>query len=279
MTVTSISLPQGFSGSYSGTIQAGNSANLLITFSPTNVQPYSGSIVVNSDATSGTNSINVSGTGIQQTTQTRIILLSGNLSYGNVTVGQTSSKALTISNTGNSALTVTSISTPQGFSGNYSGIIQAGNSVNVTIIFSPISPQSYTGNITVNSDATSGANTINANGTGVSNAPTVVPALGTYSTCASVGNYNCPPSFGLGVINARVVSINTATPQIVVEIKKCDGTPFNAGGNLNVVNLLCGGTGAVSYGFGSFAAGVTTFQMTIVDNNMTGSKAYVPFIV
>jgi hypothetical protein len=134
VTVTSISLPQGFSGSYSGTIQAGNSANLLITFSPTNVQPYSGSIVVNSDATSGTNSINVSGTGIQQTTQTRIILLSGNLSYGNVTVGQTSSKALTISNTGNSALTVTSISTPQGFSGNYSGIIQAGNSVNVTII-------------------------------------------------------------------------------------------------------------------------------------------------
>lgn len=279
LVVSSISTPQGFSGSYSGTIQAGNSANVTITFSPTNVQSYSGNITVNSDATSGTNIINVSGDGTQQATQTRIISLSGNLSYGNVTVGQSSSKTLTIANNGNSPLFVSSISTPQSFSGSYSGTIQAGSSVNVTITFSPSNIQSYSDVITVNSDATSGTNTRNCSGNGVSSGPVVVPAIGTYATCASVGSYNCPPSFGLGIIRGRIVSINTSTHQIVVEIKKCDGTSFNAGGNMNVVNLLCGGAGAVSYGFGSFSAGANTVQLTITDNDMTGSKAYVPFIV
>ncbi len=111
----------------------------------------------------------------------------------------------------------------------------------------------------VYSDATSGTKAINTSGNGISSGPTSVPSIGQYGTCASIGSYNCPPSFGLGVINAKIVSINTSTNQIVVEIKKCDGTAFNAVGNLNVVNLLCAGPGALSYGFGIFQAGVKTF--------------------
>lgn len=283
INVSSISITSPFSTNWnSGTIQPGSPQSVTITFNPTTLGNASNTFTINSNATNNPVTIQATGTGVQQTTQTRIISLSGNLSFGNVTVGQTSSKILTISNTGNSTLTVSSISTPQGFSGAFSGPIPAGGSANVTINFSPTNVQLYSNNITVISDFTSGTNTINANGNGVSNIPTVVPALGTYGACASVGSYFCAnssTSFGLGTINARIVSINTSTHQIVVEIKKCDGTPFNAGGNLNVVNLLCGGSGAVSYGFGSFSAGVTTFQMTIVDNNMIGSKAYVPFIV
>lgn len=279
LTVSSITSPQGYSGSYSGSIAAGSSVNVSIIFSPTTVQSYLGNIIVNSDATSGINSISVSGTGIQQPTQTRIISLTGDLSFGNVVIGQTGTKTLNISNQGNSALTVNSITTPQYFSANYNGSIPAGSSVNVPITFSPVNVQSYSGTVTVNSDATSGVNTISTSGNGVNNTPVVMPPIGTYGTCAAVGSYTCPPTYGLGVINGRVMSINTSTHQIVVEIKKCDGTSFNAGGNLNVVNLLCGGTGAVSYGFGPFSAGVYSFQMTITDNNMVGSKAYVPFIV
>ncbi|MFZ4800323.1 MAG: choice-of-anchor D domain-containing protein, partial [Bacteroidia bacterium] len=128
---------------------------------------YSGSITVNSDATSGVNTISCSGSGTAS--PTKIINLSGNLNFGSVTVAQSANATLTISNTGNTALTVSSINCPPGFSGNWSGSISAGGSQNVTITFSPSSVTSYSGSITVNSDATSGVNIISCSGTGISN--------------------------------------------------------------------------------------------------------------
>jgi formylglycine-generating enzyme len=96
----------------------------------------------------------------------RIIALSGNLTFGTVAVGSSSQSTLTIYNTGSSAMTVSNISYPNGFSGNWSGIIAAGSSQPVTVTFSPVSATSYGGTVTVNSDMTSGVNTIGASGTG-----------------------------------------------------------------------------------------------------------------
>ena len=283
INVSSLTLTSPFSTNWSnGTIQPNATTNVTINFNPTSVGAANRTLTINSDATNNPVTVQATGSGVQQTTQTKIISLSGNLSYGNVTTGQSSAKTLTITNTGNSPLIVSSISTPLGFSGNYNGTIQAGNSANVTISFSPSNVQSYSGNIIVNSDATSGTNAISCSGTGTSSGgggPVVVPAIGTYGNCESTGqSYICSPtvSYGTGIINGRVVSINTSTHQIVIEIKKCNGTAFNAGGNFNVVSGLCSG---VSYGFGSFNSGFNTIQMTITDNNMTGTKTYWPFIV
>jgi hypothetical protein len=104
-----------------------------------------------------------------------VIALSGDLGFGNITVGQTATRTLTITNSGNAPLNVSSITYPAGFSGNWStGAIAAGTSQNITVTFTPTAAQSYGGNITVHSDATSGANTIAVSGTGT-------PAAGTYS--------------------------------------------------------------------------------------------------
>ena len=54
----------GFSGSWSGTIPIGGSTNVTVTFSPTTNGFYSGLATVNSDATLGSNSIAISGTGV-----------------------------------------------------------------------------------------------------------------------------------------------------------------------------------------------------------------------
>ena len=81
------------------------------------------------------------------------------------------------------------------------------------------------------------------------------------------------------MINTRIVSINKSTHQIVFEIKKCDGSKFGTGGNWTVISSLCGGSGSVTYGTGSFISGTTSFQMTVLDNSMVSSKAYVPYIV
>ena len=63
--VSSISYTSpGFSGSWSGTIPIGGSTNVSVTFSPTTNGNYNGWVIVNSDATVGSNSNAISGTGV-----------------------------------------------------------------------------------------------------------------------------------------------------------------------------------------------------------------------
>lgn len=99
---------------------------------------------------------------------TRIIRLDGNMAFGDVQVGSTAQRTLTIYNDGNSALTVSDITCPTGFSGSWSGSISPSGSHAVTVTFAPASAISYGGTITVNSDKTSGTNTIPCSGTGIS---------------------------------------------------------------------------------------------------------------
>jgi hypothetical protein len=64
LTVSSIMYPSGFSGNWSsGTIAAGSSQSVTVTFSPTAMQSYGGTITVNSDSTSGTGTFSASGQG------------------------------------------------------------------------------------------------------------------------------------------------------------------------------------------------------------------------
>jgi C1A family cysteine protease len=281
INVSSLSTADGFIGAFNGTVQPGIPVDVYITFSPLQAQPYSGNITVNSDATSGVNTIGAIGNGISSVSQTRIISLSGNLNYGDVVVGQSLSKTLKISNSGNSPLTVSSISIPQGYSlGNYNQTVQPGSYNNVSITFTPSNDQPYNGNVTVTSDATSGVNTKSISGTGISNSVTVSPPLGSYGSCATTNTLFCPEAtYETGVINARVVSVNTSTHQIVIEISKCNGTSFNSGGHLNVDNFICSSAGHISYGTGLFQSGIQSYQLTINDQDMTGSKAYLPYII
>lgn len=99
---------------------------------------------------------------------TRILSIIGNLSFGGTVVGHTSSQTIAIANTGNSPLTVTGISYPAGFSGNWSGgVIGPGGSHDVLVTFAPTAVASYSGTVTIAADQTSGTTTIDASGAGV----------------------------------------------------------------------------------------------------------------
>jgi hypothetical protein len=115
-TVSDITFPDdGYSGDWSGgTISADQHQEVNITFTPTHEQTYLGTITVNSDATSGTNTIDVTGKGI--IAPTRIIALTGNLNFGDVEIGNSSQRTMLIENSGNSTLTVSGITFPDGYS-------------------------------------------------------------------------------------------------------------------------------------------------------------------
>ena len=109
-----------------------------------------------------------------QILEDRGISLSGNLAFGSVLTGASAQRTFTIYSTGTYALTVTNISLPAGFSGNWSGMIAAGGSQNVTITFSPTALKTYGGNLTVNSDSVAGTNTLAVSGTGNSQNPQIL---------------------------------------------------------------------------------------------------------
>ncbi len=95
------------------------------------------------------------------------IALAGNMAFGNVAVGATATSTLTITNSGAAALTVTGITYPAGFTGNWNGgTVAAAGSQAVVVTFAPTAGSSYTGTITVAGNHASGTNTIAVSGTG-----------------------------------------------------------------------------------------------------------------
>jgi hypothetical protein len=90
---------------------------------------------------------------------TRQLDLSGDLAFGDVAVGGAATRTLTIANAGNAPLTVSGISYPTAFSGEWSGTIEPGGSQAVTVTFAPTSVANYAGLVTVHSDRTGGQNT------------------------------------------------------------------------------------------------------------------------
>ena len=173
LNIYSIDYPVGFSGDWNGgQISSSGSKAVSVTFAPTDPVTYSEVVAVNSDKTSGDNILPISGTGSQVT---RVIGLSGNLSFGEVDVDTTKKLSFTINNSGNSPLTVNSITYPRGFNGNWSnGSIAPGGSQTITTTFRPTENQTYGGSVTANSDKTSGSNTIAIAGTGVLNPVTYI---------------------------------------------------------------------------------------------------------
>ena len=95
----------------------------------------------------------------------RVIGITGNLAFGN----SSTTRQLVISNTGFDRLVVSGITYPSGFSGAYSGTIAPGATQSVGVTFTPLALQSYSGNITVASDASSGVGTIAVSGQGLRN--------------------------------------------------------------------------------------------------------------
>ena len=180
--ITNISVPNGFNliNGSSTVVQANSSKTYYITFSPTQIQSYSGTITVTNTATnanSSNSSIQVFGEGGSAGSST--ILLSGNLNFGNVIVGQSMTKSFTISNIGTQSFNVSSINFPDNvfYSNNWtSGTINPGGTQNVTVVFQPANQQVYNGNVTVNNNANNGNNTITISGTGTQSSQNVVLA-------------------------------------------------------------------------------------------------------
>lgn len=150
-----------------GTIPVGGSQSVAMSITATGTGTYNNT----QNFTYNGGTVQVPYT-VNRIAATRIIGVTCTTStnFGNVPVNTTVSKVLQIKNTGNSDLTVSQITVNQvnvNFTCSYSGVIVPGATVNVPVNFKPISTGSKTCTVIVQSDKTSGGNSLSFSGYGV----------------------------------------------------------------------------------------------------------------
>ncbi len=211
---------------------------------------------------------------------TRIISLGGNLSFGTVTIGQSSDRILTISNSGNAALAINSISVPNGFTvlGSQNLNIPANQSQNVTIRFAPTNAANYSGLVAVNGNQTSGTNTMAISGNGAQASPSyiVTPNIGTYTALPSgniTGFCSVNPYLGNNIIMA-VTNINSST--ITFRIKKPTGDFMSDGTAYIKDSEVCG----TILGSNTYSSGASYVNLNIPNELNSGqTKTYVGVVI
>ena len=165
--VTDIQLPQGFTANWTtGQVNPSAEQQVEIVFAPTEVKSYMGYINVITDATTGLDSILVSGKGTPALIP--MIALSGTLSFGEVEIDSTQKDTFLIKNTGTAPLVVSGVEAPDGFTLDWtSGTIFVADSQMVIVTFTPTGEKSYDGYILLNSNKESGIDSIEITGSGV----------------------------------------------------------------------------------------------------------------
>lgn len=145
------------------------SSSFTVSFSPSSSGSVTGSLTLTSNAPTSPTVISLSGSGVTATLQ--LAASPTGLSFGNVPVGSSATQAVTLSNSGNSSVSVSQI----GVTGSYfsiSGValpltLAAGQSTSFSGNFSPSASGSFTGSITITSNATNSPASVSLSGSGV----------------------------------------------------------------------------------------------------------------
>jgi hypothetical protein len=172
-------------------------------------------------------------------TVTKIVRLSGAMAFGNIQVGSSFSATLGVANDGNTALNVTGMSGTGGITSiltpsRTSFVVQPGTQENVTMTFKPTAPTTYSGNISVTSDATSGSGTIAFSGTGSLDGIAIFSRSGTGDQVFDLPSYvtrirvtaNTPSScqnFAMKAGSSLIINVILGTCSVADE-KTHDGT-------------------------------------------------------
>lgn len=215
-------------------------------------------------------------------TPTRIVGVSGNLSFGDVAVGSSRDLTYTITNSGTSTLTITGTTISGGLASQTvfsftNGTIPAGASQTVTVRFQPTTAGSYSGTITVNGDQTSGSNTVPISGNAVG--PTF---QGTWS-----GRYIVERCDGAGSLQDLLCSSNRGffPPGTDLPISmSLNQNGSSISGSFSIGQVTGAATGTVNASgvlvlqgtanSGTLSISLSSWTTTASGNSMTGNFSY-----
>jgi Cep192 domain 4/Abnormal spindle-like microcephaly-assoc'd, ASPM-SPD-2-Hydin/HYDIN/CFA65/VesB-like, Ig-like domain len=259
------------------TLSAGQAASFSVTFTPTVAGNATGSVSVISTAANSPMSISLAGVGVQP----QISVVPGAVTFSTVTVGQTNSQTITLSNPGTATLTVTQSAGP-GTGFGLTGLalpltLAPGKSTAFTVSFTPTSGTNSSSSLTLVSNAPNSPTTIPLSGTGLA------PVLQLTPSTTSL-------SFGSQTLNASatqsVTLTNTGNAAVSISQVNVTGTGFTLSGSAPLVTLSPGQAASFSVTFTPTAAGsdagsasvVSTAANSPLSMSLSGSGAQPHFV-
>jgi hypothetical protein len=243
------------------TLRPNASTSFQVMFRPDAALTFSGNIVFStSRKAGGTKTIFVSGTGTSPPPQTYFLSASvSSLNFANTLMGTSASQSASLTNTGTGSVDISQVAiTGAGFgvSGFTGGMtLAAGQSVALTVSFTPVTAASATGSLSVISSATNSPATISLTGKGVQPQISVIPSSVSFSNVA------------VGVTYTQALTIkNPGTATLSVTQALLGGTSFSFSGLTLPLSVLPGGSSSFAVGFKPPAAGSFSGNLTLVHN-------------
>lgn len=261
LTFTGISVPAGgpfaiLSNTCGTGLAAGASCTVGVTFTPAATTAATGALTFADSAINSPQTVGLSGTGTAPVT-----FSTSSLSFGTVTVGNTSSsKTVTLTNHLSVALTLNPVAVSAGFniaSNTCGASVAAGASCSVGVTFTPTSTGAATGALTFTDSALTSPQTISLSGTG--------------------GATTSPVTLSASTLNFGTVTTGTTSAAITVTVTNRQSAslsfssigitgPFAIASNTCGTGIGAGASCSVGVTFNPAATGSATGTLTFADS-------------
>jgi hypothetical protein len=213
-------------------INPGTNCTFGVTFAPTSVGSYQGTLTISGSFPGSPATITLSGTG----QDTAAVLTSTSLSFGNQLVNTTSgSQSTTLVNTANTTVSISTIQATGDFSqtNNCGASLAVGTSCTINVTFHPTVAGARSGSLTVNSNTRIPIAPASLSGTGIAPAPGLSPASLSYAA-QRVKTTSSAQSVTLSNTGAASLSISSFTVTGDFSQTNNCGTTLAAGGSCTV---------------------------------------------
>ena len=247
--LTGVSLPL--------TVPVGQSATVGVKFMPTAVGNFGATVSIASDASNGSASISLGGTG---TADGQLALNPASEAFGSMVVGSKQSQTVTLTNTGMSPVNISQASI-SGTGFQLSGIttpfaLKSGQSAALTVSFTPQATGTASGKLTITSDGSNPNLTMALSGTGTSQG-----ALASNPAGLSFGNVTVGSNQSL---SGSVT--NTGGSSVTISQIGISGTGFSLSGITTPLTLSAGQSTTFSVSFSPASVGTVNGNVTVTSN-------------
>lgn len=243
-------------------VGVGQSTNLMVAVNPTAVGNLNATLTAQGDQGSAPVVVKLAATAVSAPSSS-LSLSASAINFGSVAVGSKGTSNLVLANSGSSTLTI-SMLTVSGANFTVSGVttpatIPVGQSLQVSLIFSPTATGNATGSLTITSSNASD--------------PTVTVALsGTGTTTVQPGLTIAPASFNFGSIvdgqtkSETITVTNPGTTAVSIAELSVSGSAYSVSGLTAPMTVAAGSNATFMVVFAPTTAGNQSGTVSIVSN-------------